>query len=730
MLAGLVFLLFLQASASFAADARLTVLVNPGPFSGIEEAARGEGRVDWWDGDPADDRACTECFAAAEIRRFIPRCTLTGENDIGIERAEKLPETGDVILVGSRRSNPLIAAFDLPAGARLETGESFFIGTFQRDGRTVTVIEGGDRVGALYGVYRYLELLGMRFYGLGETGTVAPQAPTAPPDSLAVVENPSYLTRGYHAWEDRGDETFFLWMARNRMNFWTSAEKEIPLLKKLGMKLADGGHVIQLNFLDPAADYPYDHPVFSGDESKPRDPYEPGSDYSGDTNGDGKLSYFEAHPEWYGLFDGKRSDNIKDEFGDNFCTSNPDACRELAKNMIASLADGDWRHVDIVNFWMMDGTKRWCQCGECAKLGTYTDKLIALVDIMLRELDRARSTGLLRRRVELSSLAYLETIEPPTRPLPEDFDYDNFSMTFFPIERCYDHTLADPSCTEYNARLRENYLAWTTGSGGRYRGAMFIGEYYNVSYLKTMPMLYTRVMAADVPWYHAAGARHFHYMHAPSRLWGTWTLNQYLLGRLLWDVSADTDAVLDEYFALYYPSTTEVTRRFYTELETAMTPFKSFRYWGWKNRLKTTGGELFPKKHFRYREEHPATNDGGDLLEMVHHIRAARNALDEALLLCADPSELARLLEDERRFGYGELMVFFHYHLFRTAMLHRKGDAGAAAREFEKLDRIAVRLGGITDLTAVSSSHANADDGFAATQATDVVAFFRERYGR
>jgi hypothetical protein len=386
--------------------------------------------------------------------------------------------------------------------------------------------------------------------------------------------------------------------------------------------------------------------------------------------------------------------------------------------------------VDILKLWMMDATRRWCQCAECAKQGTETDRLMAVADIMLRELKHARADGRLKRNVQLASLAYVETISPPSKPLPKDFDYGNISITYFPIERCFDHALADPSCTEYNSRLAENLLAWTQGEGRNYTGTMYIGEYYNISYLKSLPMLYTKIMATDIPWYYRTGVRHFDYMHAPTRLWGTWTLNQHLLARLLWDVTTDADSVVDEYYRRYYPTTTAQTRVFYGELERAMTPFKGMRYWGWKKRLTDGVSELFPKKHYQYDETHPLVNDGADLVEMRDHTIAAHTALDRALASCANPTEKLRLAEDERRFAYGEAMEYFHYHLFRTAMLHREGKTEEARKEFALLDAQAAKLKGMVDLVQVSSSHANAKDGLDATQAADVYEFFKEKYGK
>ena len=522
----------------------LTIIADPGPFSNIERAASGEKTVNWWDADTTDDKACTESFAAHELATLLPKCTSLTGADISLGGSGTVPASGNVIILSSG-DNPILNRYPLPDSLTLDNGQSYRIQTFREDGRTVTIIEGGDRRGTLYGAYGYLELLGMRFYGLGEAGTIYPVDPQPLPADTLVVANPSFLTRGFHAWEDRSTPEFLLWMVRNRMNFWTSADSNVHTCKKFGMKLADGGHTIQKDFLGPDTPYPYNHPRFKGDESKPIDPYDPGDEYSGDANGDGTLTYFEAHPEWYGLYDGKRSDNVRTEFGDNYCTSNLDATHELARNLIQSLIDGKYRYVDFINFWMMDATYKWCECEKCTQQGTPTDRLFLVIDAVQKELTKACESGTLSRDVELSSLVYLDTITPPTRPLPEDFDYSKFSMVFFPIQRCYNHTFADPACTELNAAQVDNYLAWTQGEGGYYRGTMFIGEYYNVSYLKSMPLLYPRTMAADIPWYYRTGTRHLHYMHTPTALWGTWTLNQHMLASLLWNVETDSDGLLE-----------------------------------------------------------------------------------------------------------------------------------------------------------------------------------------
>jgi hypothetical protein len=290
---------------------------------------------------------------------------------------------------------------------------------------------------------------------------------------------------------------------------------------------------------------------------------------------------FEAHPEWYGLRRGKRSAKI-DEAGDNYCTSNPDATRELAQNLVRSLSDGAWRNVDIVNFWMMDNGK-WCECDVCARQGPYTDRLFDVCYAVQKAIQKAQREGRLHRKVLLASLAYHEILAPPSRRLPADF-------------------------------------------------------------------------------------------------------------------------------RTFYPTTSHHAREFYRHLEQATANFKPFKHYAGKDfyslrrRLTVDSLELFPLKHLHYDAYHPETDDGQDVVEIVDGMRVARKELDAALLECRDKAEAARLLEDDLRFAYGEAMVSFYYHLVRTTLLHRRGEAMLARREFGRVEHYADRLRSVTDLVRVPSA--------------------------
>lgn len=665
---------------------QVSILVNQGRFASVPLAAAGEEKVNFFDGDFSDDRACTECFAATELASFLPAVAFYSADEIKFPGIGKIPDSGHVFIIGSRSSNPLIVNYSRPEDHGFTDKEqSFRIRSFTENGRVITIIEGADRAGTLYGVYRYLEAIGIKFIGLGKTGTILPVLPVELPSDINITENPSYLTRGFYTWDDRkSGKEFFLWMARNRYNYWTAMGQPVKLLKKLGIKLSDGGHRIQGVVFNSDDEYQYNHPKFRSDENKPADPYTTGTQYMGDENKDGRLSLFEAHPEWYGMKNGERtkisySDNAA-QSGINFCTSNKDARKEFSRRIVQQLIDGQWQYVDLFEFWLFDGRENiWCSCDKCKAAGSYTDKMMLVNYDILKELERARQTGKLKRRVEVSANAYHATLDPPSKPLPGDYDYENSSVTFFPIGRCYAHPFADPLCTEINQWQLKAYQSWTTGEQRYYRGSMFIGEYFNVSSLKSLPAVYTKIMAVDIPWYYNAGARQFNYMHTPDRMWGTWTLNQYLLGKLLWDINSDVARILDEYFSSYYPLTTCSTRLFYEQLEKATANIKILKHYVETGDRKNFSlsprllkGDPFQLDHLHYDTFHPVVNDADDVTEMMESMDQAKHFLDKSLIDCKKDDERQRLLEDKMRFDYGYAMYRYIYHLIRTSLFHKR----------------------------------------------------------
>jgi len=727
-----IIIMFLLISASVC-SAQLNIIVNKGPFATVQQASVGEDRVNFFDNDMADDRACTESYAAMELAKFLPKATGIKADEIKFVRPGALPKSGDVFLIGSRFSNSTIDQYDLPEGTKLNTEQSYSIRSFKDNGRVVTIIEGADRVGTLYGVYRYLQELGVKFIGLGEKGTIFPNTTADIPADLNVNENPSYLTRGFYTWGDRKvDSDFFFWMARNKLNYWTAENQPVKLLKKLGVKLSDGGHRVQGIVFNSDDEYPYNHPIFKGDEDKPDDPYKVGDDYTSDTNNDGKLSFFEAHPEWYGMKNGKRTKIIYSSNaatgGINFCTSNEDARKEFAKRITRQLIDGQWQYVDVFEFWMFDGGPNlWCTCDKCKSAGSYTDKMFMVTYDILKELERIRTIGSLNRRVEVSNLAYAATLDPPTMPLPADYDYKNSSVTFFPIGRCYVHSFADPACTEINQGQLKAYQGWTMGERRYYKGSIFIGEYYNISSLKSLPVVFTKIMAVDIPWYYRSGARQFNYMHTPDKMWGTWTLNQYLMGQLLWNINADVSSIVDDYFNLYYPTTSCTSRKFYKQLETATANIKVFKPYLAGRLLK---GDLFHLDHLHYDEYHPLLNDGPDLVEMIDGMELAKKYIEQSLIDCKDTIEQQRLVEDKNRFDYGYTMYQYIYHMVRTSFFHKKDDKMMAVREFAIVEKYAEQLKNMVDIVQVDYDNSKSLNGFEATQSVGVFNEFKKLYSK
>jgi len=372
---------------------------------------------------------------------------------------------------------------------------------------------------------------------------------------------------------------------------------------------------------------------------------------------------------------------------------------------------------------MLDGGK-WCQCERCQALGSQTDRNLLFVYHYDQAIKRAQAEGRINRPVRLLFLAYADVLEPPTRPLPADFDYDTCIATYFPIVRCYVHNFDDPDCSK-NAAYNKALLGWATDPGRYYKGQVCIGEYYNVSGYKCLPVCYMHTMANDIPYYYGLGVRHFHYMHCTTANWGNKALTNYQMARQLWDPRTDCSALWTDYLAGRYGPVQAEMRTFYGHLEKMLCNVSKLKY-GLARRLDTGAANLFPTTHLKYGRTTFEKDDGPDLLEILDYAKQCRETLD-AIAKQDLPERIAqRVAEDERLFTYGERTVQFYDALCRAYEAARqsvsdqsdKSDQSDRARAaFRQAEALADLLKADTTSTKLSSSHASAANGLVASYA-------------
>lgn len=710
-----------RVSLAQGGHSQFTIVVNNGSFASAAEASAAADQVDWFGSDSTGATICTESFAATELRHYL--CALTGldANDPAQFpiRGDQEPVAGNVIIVGSELSNRQCAPYRAELGFTREGGspspgpEGFRVKTVRRADGVAVLLAGFDRVGTLYSVYDFLGAFGVRWFSPGLSGEVVPAAADPGVAQLDREDAPKFAIRGY--WAEffvsenefvrpvgkKGTIDFFNWMARNRMNLWSSGETGVAPgeMKKRGLHLSAGGHTFY-TLIAPGDPYPYRHARFPASAGKPApDPYAVSPDFRGDQNGDGVLSYSEAHPEWYGLgTDGKRHFTT-DPFGYNFCTSNKDMQAEFMKNLVEKLATGDWKYADYLDWWPEDADL-WCVCDNCKALGSPTDRNLLMTHLIREGLKQALADGRLRRDIKVKFLIYSSAgvIDPPTRPLPKGFDYDGIMGTFFPIYRCYVHDLDDPACTEFNRRYFNYLNAWR--SSPYYRGRFMIGEYYNISYFRDLPILFTRTMEHDIRFYYDSGARAMHYMHVPMGNWGPRTLTNYQFARMLWDPATNIPAMKEEYFRVRYENAAAPMGDFYASLERAMinvpeylaTPGEDENLGG---RLRAFADgqatDLFPYRHLRLRGDHPPPDDGPSIEDSIRELARTEDLMDRALAVPVGDRARACILEDEALFRYADATVRLYYHMARSTEYPLKSvdwtrEIGQAALQAEYLD--------------------------------------------
>ncbi len=346
------------------------------------------------------------------------------------------------------------------------------------------VLLGSTDLAVRHAVWDTLHRIGYRQYFPGKHWEIVPRTRTLSLD-VDSLEKPSYHARriwyGYGAW-DYAKEPYRDWCEKNRC--------------VAGIEL-NSGH-----------------------------------SYDGILNRNKKA--FAEHPEYLGLVNGERRST-------KFCISNPGLRKLITADAMAQFDSDPSRH--SISIDPSDGGG-WCECSECAKLGSITDRAVTLANTVADAV-----TAKYPDKV-IGMYAYSQHSPPPNLTVHPSVVI-SVATSFIQGGFTVDQLMEGWSKKAGMLGIREYYSVntWDRDLPGSARGG-------NIEYLRS-----------TIPHFHQKHAR---FLSAESSdNWGPNGLGYFLAARMLWDVreAQKTEALTAEFFANCFGDARQPMETFYELLD-------------------------------------------------------------------------------------------------------------------------------------------------------------------
>ncbi|MDD4697115.1 MAG: DUF4838 domain-containing protein, partial [Fermentimonas sp.] len=186
--------------------------------------------------------------------------------------------------------------------------------------------------------------------------------------------------------------------------------------------------------------------------------------------------YFDKHPEWYSLVDGKRVNQSA-----QLCLTNEDMRKEFIKNTLETLRSHP--DMDFISISQNDCYGA-CQCDKCQAIvkeeGSESGPLIRFVNVVAEEIEKEFP------EIWVETLAYQYTRKAPLLVKPRK----NVVIRLCTIECSFSQPLGEG---DHNKSLREDIESWS-----KIADNLFVWNYVTnfVSYMLPHPNLHT--LAPDI----------------------------------------------------------------------------------------------------------------------------------------------------------------------------------------------------------------------------------------
>lgn len=450
----------------------------------------------------ADDASVCESYAASELQLYLNKATSAKLNIVSERDALNISEK--CISIGRTK--------------RLEeSGISVTETEVTRDGykiyrdATNVYICGGKDTGTAFGVYEFLKHeIGFEAYANDEIYYAT--RPTLYLKDFKLVDIPDFTTRTMDGlmWEDK-DTAFkyrFLLETETSARYGYAASKDW---------LPGPHHTIKMIMPEEV----YNNPA------KPE-------------------TY---HPEWY-LANNESADGA---IYCQTCYTDQLFIETFTENMIKAVEENP--EARIVNIAQQDG-RTWCPCATCQKeisLYRHSGYFIRFANKVVSAIEAWRLENYPSRYIEYAIFAYAATVAPPMDDDKQLLDesckpHPLLNVRFAFSGACYYHTLDDENCS-INLGLMEQIKQWSTICEN-----FFIWNYnaFYSQYLIPFPNFDSIQQTLQVYKQYGFNNHIFAQYCSGNSIASFGYLRAWLYSKLTWDVNADYELLIDEFFEHYY----------------------------------------------------------------------------------------------------------------------------------------------------------------------------------
>lgn len=246
--------------------------------------------------------------------------------------------------------------------------------------------------------------------------------------------------------------------------------------------------------------------------------------------------WFESHPKFYGLNEGKRDKNL-------LCLSNPKVFEVALKTLKGDLAKYKERPI-IVSISQND-CGGWCRCDNCLRITQEEGVETGLIMRFLNKFDDAmKKAG--EEGVIIHTLAYVDSDIPPVKTVPNP----GIIIQLCPIAICYGHSPGhcSQSGKDQNIAFEKKMRGWAAIHNNLWMWSYHVNFAHS---FQPFPNIHT--LADYIRYFvdnHAKGI--FSQCDGRNEYAPLAKLKNYLLAKLMWNPSLDEHALIREFVDQYY----------------------------------------------------------------------------------------------------------------------------------------------------------------------------------